>query len=45
MQRRTFKFITEIEDWEVVMRDCKPRIPEKEPTGGRNSSRVVLVHT
>lgn len=41
MQRRTSKAITETEDREAVIRDWKPRTPEKEPTG-RRRRRVVL---
>lgn len=42
MQRRTSKPVTEIEDREAGIRDCKFRTPEKEPTGERSIRRVVL---
>lgn len=42
MQRRTSKPVTEIEDREAGIRDCKFRTPEKELTGERSIRRVVL---
>lgn len=38
---KDIKVITETEAREAVIRDCKPRTPEKEPTGRRRRRGVL----